>query len=930
MRRARFMLAVLAVLLAAPFAAAQVVYPARAEKLDVQIRYRIRADRDERVRQYRVLDAFLKGLGFVETKQEDEQAILDPNSERFVGTVPSAKVLSILADPRVKTILFAPAGYKVPAEPDAPVPVRLGIASGYLPQDQQKLHRQVNELLAKLGFREMVGYDHKGYTLVRGSIPAVNLNRLLKDLRNEPAGWFFLDPPDALSTDFTPAVRDRQPIRDTLPVRWVEVVPDADATLLNTSPVPPSLALFDPALRAALADATLREASIPVEIVYSANVEDRVDTYRSRLRADFPRAPKAGGGEAHAARIDGAIGTVLTVRFGRLSDVTRFAVEPFPDDPRFFTEPRILAVRLPRAGGESVAPLGTRPANPAAEVLGGSRLDALHARGYKGQGTRVVVIASGFPGVPDLIGKGLPADTKFIDLTTELNPAIQPLPPFPNREGGGTAAARAAHLAAPGAQLVLVRVNPTALFQVYTVAKLVRGDAGYSEALQSRVIEIAEQADSVRIRSADAVTEYREAFQNLSDDEKPAARRKAAAEALNKLKIEERELAERYGRSEAFQKSLKALDKAEVVVNTLVWETGYPLDSLGGLSQFIDRAFAGDAANGPRSRSATNPRVPFRPLWVQAASGTRGSVWSGPFIDAYGKGPNTSTADIPPTPLAFAAPQTAIPAGSWTREFNFLSLANPDGTVSPTLPTGTPVRLSVQWRETHDPNIYAGRDAIFPLTIRVFRQLDPEGKKRASDELEEVARSVGNPQLVAKEATYGVYEQILEFAIPADGRYAVRLDGLLAFDPRLPALKQHIELQPRLLVEFIGAAAEKGRPVFATYAPQTVGVGMPGDAKAAVTVGAADKPTSTTMTGAAGGGPGLALLFKPDVLAAGAIDAASGQGGSGVAAGFVAGGAAALIGSGAQPSDLFRATGLPRGGPFVVPDGWLKLLPPRK
>ncbi|HUR53570.1 MAG TPA: hypothetical protein VMZ71_05545, partial [Gemmataceae bacterium] len=394
MRRARLLLAVLAVMLAAQLAPAQVIYPARAEKMDVQIRYRIRADRDERVRQYRVYDAFLKNLGFVAKPQaEDEQAILDPNAERFVGTVPSAKVLSILDDPRTNTILFAPAGHKYPDAPDAPVAVRLGIATGYLPADQQVLHRQVNELLAKLGFREMVGYDHKGFTLVRGSIPLLNLNRLLKDLRTEPMGWFFLEPPDALPDDGTVPIRDRQPIRDTLPVRWVEVVPDADVTLLNPAPVPPSLAIYDPALRLALADAMIREASIPVEIVYAANIEDRVDLFRSRLRAEFPRAPKPGGGDFHAARIDGAIGNVLTVRFGRLQDVARYAVEPFPDDPRFRLEPRIIGLRLPRAGGETVTSIVGRQPNASMEVLRDTRLGQFHAMGYRGQGTKIVVVA---------------------------------------------------------------------------------------------------------------------------------------------------------------------------------------------------------------------------------------------------------------------------------------------------------------------------------------------------------------------------------------------------------------------------------------------------------------------------------------------------------------------------------------------------------
>ncbi|HUR56054.1 MAG TPA: hypothetical protein VMZ71_18095, partial [Gemmataceae bacterium] len=214
--------------------------------------------------------------------------------------------------------------------------------------------------------------------------------------------------------------------------------------------------------------------------------------------------------------------------------------------------------------------------------------------------------------------------------------------------------------------------------------------------------------------------------------------------------------------------------------------------------------------------------------------------------------------------------------------------------------------------------------------IRVFRQLDPSGQKRASDEMEEVARSVGMPQLVAKEGNYGVYEQVVEMIVPVDGRYAVRIDGRAAFDPRLPALRQHLEIQPRLLAEFVGVGPDKGRPVFESFLPQLVGVGVPGDAKGSLTVGETDRPTGTTALGATGGGPGLALLLKPDVLAPGSIDVAGALGGPGVSAGFGGGFAAVLIGSGAPASDLVRSTGLKPGGPLVVPQNWLKLLPPRR
>ena len=194
---------------------------------------------------------------------------------------------------------------------------------------------------------------------------------------------------------------------------------------------------------------------------------------------------------------------------------------------------------------------------------------------------------------------------------------------------------------------------------------------------------------------------------------------------------------------------------------------------------------------------------------------------------------------------------------SWTRELNFLAARNPNGIASPTLPAGSRVRLTVQWREPHDPNVYGGLDSTVPLYLRVFRQLDPTGEKRASDDLAEVARSVGGPYRVAKEPTYGVYEQIVEFEVMEAGVYCVRVEGLSGFDPILPALKPQFEIFPRMYAEFIRSAPEHGRPVFASFAPLNVGVGIPGDAKAALTIGVAEKPDGTGMNGLTGGGTGV-------------------------------------------------------------------------
>ena len=129
-------------------APAQVKEPPRAEKLDVQIRYRIRADRDERIRQFLALEKHLASLGFEDARKNDpdrELDILDPTAERFTGTISSRNVLNLLDEPRVLNILFAPAGYTYPDSPEKPVPVRIVLRDGLLPTQQQLLHGQVGD-----------------------------------------------------------------------------------------------------------------------------------------------------------------------------------------------------------------------------------------------------------------------------------------------------------------------------------------------------------------------------------------------------------------------------------------------------------------------------------------------------------------------------------------------------------------------------------------------------------------------------------------------------------------------------------------------------------------------------------------------------------------------------------------------------------------
>jgi len=69
--------------LAPEFAAAQTKVPKPPEAYDAQVRYRINADRNERVLQFEAMIKFFGGLGFKETPGEDNDlAAFDPAAER--------------------------------------------------------------------------------------------------------------------------------------------------------------------------------------------------------------------------------------------------------------------------------------------------------------------------------------------------------------------------------------------------------------------------------------------------------------------------------------------------------------------------------------------------------------------------------------------------------------------------------------------------------------------------------------------------------------------------------------------------------------------------------------------------------------------------------------------------------------------------------
>ncbi|MBA4187430.1 MAG: hypothetical protein C0467_05360 [Planctomycetaceae bacterium] len=884
--------------------------PPRTEKVDVQIRYRIRADRDERVRQFRGLEKHLTALGFEDSRKDDPDRdldILDPNAERFTGTAASDKVLQLLDDPRVEQILFAPTGYMYPEDRTKPVPVRIILRADMIPSVQQAFHFQTLQQLERMGFREALGYDTRGYKQLKGTIPYKYLDRLVKDLRTEPAGWFLTE---------TPLDRLPRPFADRNPLRWVEVMPPAEALPAYVPEVvPPTRAKMPPDLRAILADPAQKEIPLRVIVLFAEPIDSKLEELRSKLTSGFsPTVKRDADGNplkgsdglpalTEGAALDGAAGNLASIRFDRPADVERFAQQA-----------DVLSVRLPRQASETISPIPA-PGKPASagSVLTASGVEAMHRLGYTGDGVKVLVIGSDFSGAEKLIGKGLPKKTRILDLTTELNPDILPSPVDPNRAGLGTSAALALAVAAPDAELVLVRVDPGAIFQLFGIVRVVRKEATFSDALRSRLVDISNKTAELTRRKEIVVTEYRLAFDDLADDEPTKARRVRAKIALDAVLADQVALTQRIERFNVFQKSvLSALVGTRVIVNTLEWESGYPLDALSQLSRTLEQLAVPLPPRIVKNAGDLLAAPPPPLVWVQAASAAGAAVWGGPFLD-----PNTDGA------MEFASPNQPLPPMNWSADMNFLGFQSATGETTGDLPAGARLRITIQWREPTDPNFPSVDRPAYPVVLRLFRQLDPKGEKIPSDEMAEDARSAGGPYPLLFTRTYVVFEQVLEFTVKEPGRYALAVAKGYEPEALLPGLKRKVEVHPRIVIETLSGKPGEGRAVFRSYVTPEAGVGIPGDSLGANTIGV---PVKGDVFG---GGTGLALRGKPDLFGPDSLDIAGpAMRGPGLATGYLGGMATGLVQAGAAGANPFKSAGFTHGTMAVVPENWLKILRP--
>jgi hypothetical protein len=830
-RTVRFLIGLVG--LGAVTAAAAPPAPPPPETYDVQIRYSIVAFRNERLKQYGEMMAYLKDAGFrrdpAEEAPEDEAE--NPNATRLKGTIPAARAKLLLSERHVRCVQLTPAGAKLPDDKNQPVRVHLKLASGFAEDRQRLLSDQVLAVLGALGFQPAVGFDSLGNTKLVGAIPVARLDTLLEDLRKTPLG-----------------AKQPAPFQSTWPVVLTEVRPD----LPLPTPRPPAPVVpkgqegLSPDLREILAEEAKAALPTRLEVLLAFAPAEREQGWQQPLLRAAP-------------------GVVIEGRLGPLVSVVARPNQA----PALAALPEVVAVRLPRVARSQIL-LRAGDMSVISRALVASGVPALHKQGHRGKGTVLAVVDGDFRGWQALVEKKqLPAATRLVDLTRERNHNLDP-DPFagePQQIGSGTLHALYALQAAPEADLVLIRVDPAAPYMVEGVARAINGEPYRSLNLDHRVEEI--EADKVVLqqRQDELLKERRQVLEDFGQEGESVKRREAYRQRQAEFDRDLKAHQQRVDRYLAHLQDMRDLKKVRVVTTGLVWVSGYPVDGTSALSRYFDDR-------------------PFRgALWFQAAGDTRGQAWSGPFRDENGNGV-----------LEFVPASAELPEGAWTRELNFLGWRPAEGAPAAEVPANTRLRLTLQWREAHEPEFSQPGDDAYREPLASFRlvllhQLDPSGKTRPADDLAVVAESAGRPQRLEQTATAATYEQTLEFRVAQPGRYALRVEGRPPAGTRppgaatLPALRRVGEVRPRLFVE---TPEGPGRAVFDTFPTGAGTIGMPGDAGKVITVGAADADGRPRDYSAAGPAHNLELLVKPDLLAR------DDGGGTGRAAALAAGVAAAV------------------------------------
>ncbi len=970
----------------------------------VKLRYQINAARDQHVLQFDAMIRNLKGLGFEFAPPLSEL----PNTIRedraidtLTGYIPGKKALNLLRVPRIVSVRLRPSDFDLPKDPRERVLVELDVASGFSPKQQLEFLDQLRALLDIFRFNESVGYDHRGitgqpFTRLRGTIPVSFLDTVLKDVRRQPTNWFS----PVIPYETLPAL-----IQSTNPVPLLKVLPD------KTPPQP--LPFLQP--RGAIPEA-------PAGVAAYNKIGDRLwktitTDWPARLRDSEPlrieiilTVPPTGKGWRKALEeatprlvIEGRIGNIVTATFGEIiMDKGKLVAPQLSSAPNGIKALSLLesvsTIRLPEHPANGVTATIRYPAQNS-KALEKSGLVAFHKKGHRGKGIRLAILDTDFRNHKKLIADGkLPKSTILVDLTKERNRNVEP-EPYPGRPdeiGHGTQCAFAASLAAPEAEIVLVRIaddDPTMLKTFFEYAS---GRILMSEYLSRQSSTFEEEANALNLRAQALKIERRLVLNTFKDEEELKKRYYYLKNIrpwvftprewyFHRQKVYDRDEAIYKKKVASFYKQLadvKKLRGLDIISSSLVWPDGYALSRRSALTNFIDtqvrrvilpeclRNFNSHIPKLSRSAQGEMAQQDIRPLWFQSVGNNAGQAWTGRFLDFDDNG----VLEFRPTDAAPKKRAPPLPAGSWTRELNFVQWKPFAKKARPELPGDkTRYRVSLQWTEPHIPEYFfrpGEKDFYrFPLAglrMVVLRQRDPSGKTLPADDFEVVARSDASPtpfdfyassqswvqrlNYIPASATYSLQA---EWVADQPGRYAIRIErqlptkwlvevgpkpnslqynkitsllptGLLpviiknvpghgpkVVTPTLTKLEPKWELNMRLLVRAIdGPHAKEGRPVWKEFSTPEGTIGLPGDGRGLIPVGALNLDGKRQPYSSPGPPAGMDLLKSPRVFgfdALGIGDEGNGPAfGSGVATPFVAGMAASILSSGQSKQELYR------------------------
>lgn len=902
-------------------APAQPAPPAPPTHYQVTLRYRIMAPRDQHVLVYDKLVEHLQKLKFEfepPLAERPDTDRIDPGKNEFRGRLAAANVAKLRDNRHVAGVLLVPDGFKLPDEADKAVRVRLELTGG-LPADRQRdLAEQTKLVLGLLGFKEAAGYDHRGaggqaYTKVMGTLPKNQLEVLLKDLRTQPGGWF--------APRIAPAELPL-PLQTIDPILFTEVLTDPEPIQDAAEPAarnPEYMEKIGPGLWELVNDKEKEQQFVRLQVLFAGS--DSAE----RLRQVVIQA-------APSAFVEGVLGSTVTAEMtvGQAKALAALS--------------EVLVVRLPTPARGDVDPALPGIHEPAKAVQQ-SGLANLHQQGKRGQKVRLAIVDTDFRGWDEMVKAGqLPPATRLVDLTVERSRDFMPAPypPVPavgkggqGVVGHGTQCAMAAAIAAPAAELVLIRILGDDPLQLDEVNRYLRGDI-LSATLERRLDELRVASSMLAVQRTELLRERRAILDNFRDDqdllldfgflgpvygwifsEREWHRQRMAYQ--DKLDQEYQVRDRRYW---SLVKDVQSLKGIPLVACALTWNDGYPLGGASPLSRALDSESGG-------------------PLCFVPAGNTAGQAWTGMFRDADRNGL-----------MEFAEPAAKLPPGRWTSELNFLAWQPLAGKQSPDLPVKVALHITLQWREPHDADYYLRlgeedwyRRSLAGLTLTLLRLRDPTGKTVGSDAMEIVARSPAVALRLDHQPAGSVYEQVLDYLVDKPGRYALRveqpqparwtlnkLQERFLFElrpgeitsgtrpvatPTVPGVEKTWELRPRLFIDVTDAMRLQGRPVLADFATSAGGIGLPGDARSAITVGASGLDGKPQPYSAAGPPPFIDLAAKPSIWAYDAVR--HGQGGAwgtSLSASFAAGTAATLMSSGVKRAQLLDTVQRQQGKVF--------------